>query len=703
MTKQDDVAVVNGATVTGMSLEALDSVAWDDLETAHPHDPVQKVPQTLRLLALAGAEATEDSCDPLYSLVTRDGGRTPSAAAAALPFVVALAADPALGARVALVELLVAMQAPALADEDWTGAWALLADPEPAVRRAAIPLAAGVPALLERWQVETDPTVRIPLLLAFGGAGAGAGTGAVADGTGDPAEDVRAVLAQVLGGDDPVQWVAAVHGSAGLDRELPVRQLDRLIEVFSDLALRPRFEEVWFTPAVDDPWDREDLVRSTAGLLAHDPEAELSFAVRLVEAADRTGDDALCREALDLAWRLLTERRSVEAALLPLAGRLLTDPHADIRLRAANILAVLGPASAPYADGLAELLDDDGTDACLDGAVGEIARWALARIGDPRALPGLIDQLRAQEEEPGRCYVVDEPRRPDTKDVLIPLRAHADVLLPAMREAIRTGGARGGATRGFLEVLEAWGEDALSALPDLLPLLADTWTSIHVLRVLRALGPAAASAAPALRTCQVLDHPGNHRAVAAAAVHIGGDRAAALRFFGNEVLAAGTPGYGPISDLAAFGLDAAPYADRVRLAMESSTHWPRLNAAITLRSITGQAEPAGHVLEEFVLPIADGGEGFAFFRVALQALIRMGEISPAIRTALLTVRQSDRRLSTDGGYPMILQDEELRALVDQALACAGPRSGEAGKAAAAFMINSPREQRYDDMSMKQCP
>jgi len=676
--EQGDV-VVNGMTVTGMSLEALECVAWGELGTAHPRNPVEEVPRTLRLLALAGAEAGEEDCYPLYSsLVARDGGRTPSAAAAALPFVVALAADPAMGARVTLVELLVAMQAPALTQEDWTGAWALLADPDPAVRRAAIPLAAGIARLLERWRAETDPTVRLPLLLALGEAVSGeAASGDVGDGrTGDAVGDARAVLADALSGHDPVLWVAAVHACAGLDRELPVRQLDRLIEVFSDLALRPRFEEVWYTPAVDGPWTREELVRSTAWLLAQDPDAELSFAVRLVETASRTEDAALCREALDLGWRLLTKRRSVEAALLPLAGGLLTDPDGAIRLRAANMLAVLGPAAAPYADQLAELLDDDGVDEYLDGTVGEIARWALARIGDPRALPGLIEQLRAQEEEQGRGYVIGEPRRPDIKDVLIPLREHADLLLPAMRETIRQGGARGSATRGFLEVLEAWGEDAFPALPDLLPLLADTWISIHAVRVLAAMGPAAASAVPALRACEVLDSPGNHQAVATAAVRIGGDRAAALRFFGDAVLAAEEPGYGPIGALADFGPDAAPYADRVRLAMESSMHWSRLAAAITLWSITGQAEPSMQVLEEFVLPVADGGDGFALFQTTLQALIRMGEISPAIRTALLTVRQSDRRLSADGGYPMILRDEELRGLVDQALAGAGPRSGE---------------------------
>ncbi|MEU9305609.1 hypothetical protein [Streptomyces sp. NPDC048269] len=669
---QDDV-VVNGMTRAGMSLEALDSVAWDELETAHPHDPVEDVPRTLRLLALAGAGATEENCDPLYSLVTRNEGRTPSAAAAALPFVIALAADPAMGARVPLVELLVAMRAPALTDEDWTGAWALLADPEPAVRRAAIPLAAGIVRLLERWQVERDPTVRLPLLLALGEAASGeTGTGRISDAV----DDARAVLADVLAGDDPVLWVAAVHASAGLDRGLPVRQMDRLIEVFSDLALRPRFEEVWYTPDVDGPWTREDLVRSTAWLLAHDPCAELSFCVRLVETARRTGDTALCREAMDVAWRLLTERRSVEAALLPLAGALLTDPDGAVRLRAANMLAVLGPAAAPYADRLAEMLNDDGADEYLDGTVGEIARWALASIGDLRALPGLIEQLRAQAEEPGRGYGIGEPRRPEIKDVLVPLRRHADVLLPAVREAIRQGGARGSATRDFLEVLEAWGEDALPALPDLLPLLADTWTALHVVGILAAMGPAAASARAALQNCQVLDYPGNHRAVAVAAVHIDEDRAAALRFFGDAVLAAEQPGYGPIDALAAFGLDAAPYADRVRSAMENSVHWPRLSSAITLWSITGQADPSMQVLEEFVLPIADGGDGLGAFRAALQTLIRMGEISPAIRAALLTVRQSERRLSADGGYPMVLCDRELRGLIERALACAGPHPGE---------------------------
>ncbi|MFD5415051.1 hypothetical protein [Streptomyces nojiriensis] len=688
--------LADGMTMVGMSLEALDAVVWDGLDTSHWGRPVEDVPRALRRIALAGPAATEDDCDPLYSLVTERGCETPSAAAVALPFVVALAADPDNGARVTLAGLLAAMQAPALTDEDWTGAWALLTDPDPAVRRAAIHLASGSAGLLERWRTETDPAVRraaielargcagllerwrietdpavqLPILIALGDAAADP------DADQDAADTARAVLDQVLGGDDPVLWVAAVYASATLDQDLPVRQLDRLVDVFSDLAVRPRFEEAWYQTDYEVPSSRENVLWWISRRLEHDFEAQLSFAVRLIEAAGRTGDTPLRREALDLAWSQLVLRRSAATVLLPLAGALLDDPDGPIRLRAANILAGIGPTAAPYADRLAELLDDDEADDELDGTVGEIARWALARTGDPRALPGLIEQLRAQEEE-SRAYVLEVPRRPDTAHVLIPLRANAHVLLPTMRRAIRDGGPEGRAIFSFLAVLEAWGEDALPALPDLLPLLADTRTSVDVLGLLRAMGPTAASAEPALSTCRLLDHPGNHWSVTWTAACVRGDRAAALRLVGDAVMTAEAPQHGPFLSLAEFGRDAAPYADRVRSIHERSTEWwPRLSTAVTLWSITGQADPAVQVLEEYVLPVADGDDSFGSFREALQGLVRIGEISPVIRDALLTVRESERRLSQLHGYEAILQDEELRRLIEQVLACTPASPGE---------------------------
>ncbi|ROR35882.1 hypothetical protein EDD39_7548 [Kitasatospora cineracea] len=225
-------------------------------------------------------------------------------------------------------------------------------------------------------------------------------------------------------------------------------------------------------------------------------------------------------------------------------------------------------------------------------------------------------------------------------------------------------------------MLEAWGEDALPALPDLLPLLADSWTALHVVRVLQAIGTAAAPAAPALRTCQVLDYPGNHSFVASTAAYITMDREARLRMIGDAVTATEEPDYRQIGALAEFGSDAAPHAHRVRLAMENSTDYSRLSAAITLWSITGRTEPSIHVLEEFVVPVATGGDSYGFFRDTLQALVRMGEITPAIRAALLTIHQLDRRLSTEGGYPAILRDDELRGLIELALACGDTDSRE---------------------------
>ncbi|MEV7372767.1 HEAT repeat domain-containing protein [Streptomyces sp. NPDC090301] len=430
--------------------------------------------------------------------------------------------------------------------------------------------------------METHPAVRLTLLLALGEE-------AAAGRAGEQGDEVRAVLAALLDTDDPVLWLAAVHASAGLDRDLPLRRVDRLIEVLSDLALRPRFEEVWYSPHVDDPWTREDVVRSTAELLAHDVEAELSFVVALIERSRRSADPALCREALDLAWLLLSDKRSTEAVLLPLAGGLLTDPDGPVRLRAANILAVLGPPAAPYADRLAALLDDHASDPLLDGTVREFARWALTRIGDPRALPGLIEQLRAQDEEQGRGYVISEPGRPETWEVLIPLRAHADVLLPAMLETIRESEPGSRVTSMFLGVLEAWGGDPLTAsLPDLLPLLSDTWTSVRVLGLLSAMGPAAASAEPALRTCRVPDEPGHHELVALTALRISGDREVVLRGLGEAVMKAERSWGAPLTALAGFGHDAAP----TRQGCGPSWRTPRTGPGSVPRSRSGRS-PAG--------------------------------------------------------------------------------------------------------------
>ncbi|MFJ3646068.1 hypothetical protein [Streptomyces murinus] len=661
--------------MTGIALESLDEVPWERLESALEVHSANDMRRALRRLVLRGGAATDEDCCPLYDCFALGTGRVASVETATLPFVVALAGDPDMGARVTLVQLLTSLRRaaaeadPGLVDSGWHEAWRaqrprireLLADPVPEVRREALPLGADIDVLLERWRVETDPTVRLPLLLALGTAAAeSTATG--------PVERVRAVVTEVLRTADPVMRVAAVHAWAAFDAEASVRELDLLVQVLSDPAVRPQFEAAWYVPDVDSAFTREDVVSWTAPLFGNASRAGLDFVVRLIGAARETGDILLCRAALDEGWQLLVVRPSAAPALLPLAGALLAEPDDGVRYRAAHLLAVLGSRAAPYADELAALVDDPGRADFLEGTVGDHARWALSRIGDERALPGLVERLYAPYRgQYSRAYVASDPRLPEVEDVLTPLRAHAHALLPAVRKLLRDDRGGGPLNRCFLEVLKAWGPAAAPALPEVVALLDDTRYSLDAVDALVAMGPAAESAEPAVRRCAVLDHPGNHRKVAWAAWRLGGDHDAALRLIGEAVLTEKEPFYGPVELLGDFGPAAARYADRVRYVMEHGPGWLRLRAAVALWSITGEPEPSGSVLEEYLLPIADGDD-YGLFLDALRALARTGTVSSTTRATLHTVRESDRRLSTYRDYRAFIHDEEMRSAIDDVLA-----------------------------------
>ncbi|MEU3397106.1 hypothetical protein [Streptomyces filamentosus] len=679
--------VTGGTDATGVAdvtFEELDAVRWELLEPATEFHPPGETKRALRRLVRKGDAATEEDCHPLFDCFGPGRGRVPSVATAALPFVVrlALARHVGRGARAALVELLVGAQKeaagadPALVDAGWHAAWrlqrprfpALLADPAPEVRREALPLAGDADALLERWRAETDPTVRLPLLLALGDAAAASGGAGAVD-------RVRDAVTGALRAGDPVTRVAAVHAWAAFDPDAPVREQDLLVDALSDPAVRPRFETVWYMPSVEQALDREAVVSWTASRLGHAPEAALSFCARLVGAARAHGDPLLCRTALDEAWRLLVVRPSAAAGLLPLAGALLADPDDGVRYRAAHLLAVLGPEAAPYADGLAALVDDPGEEEYLEGSVGDHARWALNRIGDPRGLPELVERLYAPyRDRYSRAYVLGDPRLPEIEEVLIPLREHAETLLPAVRELLRDPGADGPLARCFLEVLQAWGPAAAPALPEVVPLLEDSSLSLSAIDALVAMGPAAAPAAPAVRGAVVLDHPANHLKVAWALWRLGGDHDEALRLAGETVLGEDGPGYGPVHLLGTFGPAAAPYADRVRHVMEHGGPWLRPRAAVALWRITGDPEPSASVLEADLFPVAEGGDAYGSFLDALHALAEIGTLSPAARAALHAVRGSDRRLAAYRDHRAFLQDERIRCAIDAVLARSeGPR------------------------------
>jgi len=81
-------------------LEALDEVPWERRESALGDHPPEEMRRALRNLVLKGGAATEEDCYPLFDCCALGTGRVASAATAALPFVVALARDREVGARV---------------------------------------------------------------------------------------------------------------------------------------------------------------------------------------------------------------------------------------------------------------------------------------------------------------------------------------------------------------------------------------------------------------------------------------------------------------------------------------------------------------------------------------------------------------------------------------------------------------------------
>jgi hypothetical protein len=665
--------------VAGDVLAGLEDVPWGRFEPADPDHPVAALPRALRRLLDQGEKATEKDCHPLYGMLFHGSAEaTAAVSAAAAPFVAALAAEPGNGARVDLVETLAGMlsraveaQAEPLAADGWPAAWrpyerdvlALLVHQDRDVRRAALALARTAAPLLERWRAEADPAVRVTVLLALGEAAAVAGPGAV--------EEIRAVLAEALRSADPVTQVAAVHASAALDPDLPVRKADLLLRLLSDPAAGPDFEAVWYEPGAAAPSERESVVHRTGALLDRDPRAARSFAVRLAEAAHRDQDGPLCAAALDEAWRQLVLRPSAGPDLLPLAGGLLAARDPAVRLRAVHLLAMLGKSAAPYADRLADLLDDRGEAECVDGRVGDFACWALARIGDPRAVPGIVERFRAFDEEfRSGSWVLENVRLPALSELLIPMREYAGVLLPALRNLLREEAA-GGAwslAGSALRVFEEWGEEALPALPEILPLLGDARYSLSAADVLVAMGPGAAPAEQALRDCTVLDHPANHLKVAWAAWRLGGDGASVLERVGEAVLAAEPPLCGPVWWLTDFGPVAAPYAGRVRYFMDTAQGWGRLQAALAWWAITGDHELSLPVAEDFVREMAAGGDRYGLYAEALRILTRIGTTTPATRTALTETASTDRRLSDERDYQALLQDEHLRTAITAVLA-----------------------------------
>ncbi|MFJ7043047.1 HEAT repeat domain-containing protein [Streptomyces sp. NPDC101112] len=658
----------------------LEAVDWAGLK--HNYGTAEDVPDLLRRCAGPDPGDAEDAAFDLLNNLYHQGGWVCPAAPAALPFVLRLAAAPQVTPRRTLLELVGRLAAEAgrvearFLDPHWSAAWerhlpdvlALLADPEPEIRRAAAdvigacadPGEGTVPALLSRWHAESDPVTRLDLVLALGNAARHGPAGALSD-------EAAALLDSLLAAPEPQLRLAAVLALGDGPRASAAAPAEGRLEIALG-ALRDPSVELWQRTSAADCGVR-GMHQWTASLFDG---ASPAFALGLM--ADHPDEEQRVG-GLEQAARVLSRWRSPVDALLPGVVARLDDPAAEVRYRAAELLACLGPAAAAHADAVAALLDDTAVRATRVGeAVADAAVWALARMNDPRCLPRLTEHVAgtrpgfasAGAYYGGSANSFHHPALPALHEVLARLPDHAEALLPAIRDRLDpTEDPRN--LRRFGEVLAAWGPAAEAAVPRLLGLLADDERWPAAATALAGIGGAGRAGREALLTRSRSGGPDAELA-AWAYWRVGGDPGPALDVLGPAATDEDRATHTALSRLADLGPHAAGYADRLREFAAADDHWARTQAAHALWAVTGgDTETAVPALLEVVRKLPDG----TYLPVMLPAvrhLARMGEAAAPAARLLQDLPTDDRRLHYFGGWRGFTEDESIRTAVDQLLA-----------------------------------
>jgi hypothetical protein len=646
--------------------EGLDAVDWAGLE--HNYGSAADVPELLRRCVSPDPVDAENAASDLLNLLFHQGGWICPAASAALPFLLRVAATPGVPSRGTVLELVAMLAAEAgrvsdrFLDPGWAPAWeralpdalALLGAPEPEIRRAAADLIGScsspgestLAALLRCWEADRDPATRLELVLALGQAVRRAPAGH----HGDRAD---ALLRGLLDSAEPQLRLAAVHALSAGDPHLPARRLDLVLEAIRDPSV-----ELWrHTSSI--ACGVLGVQHWTVDLF---PGPSPAFVLGLL--ADHPDDEQRIG-ALAQAGTLLAQWRSPTSELLPAVVARLDDPAAEVRFRAVELLACLGSSAGDHADEIAGLLGDRAARTTRVGeTVGEAALWALARMNDPRCLPGLIEVLAEPRSGFGSAsamYPADPYHHvalPSHHEVLVGLRDHADVLVPAVCKHLGVA-TDAGLLNQHCQTLAAWGPAAREAVPRLVGLLKHDRTWIPAATALAGIGTADDKARTLLLSRSTA---GGRDAPLAAWAYwkTGGDPGPAL-----EVLGPATTGRFPhpaLRKLADLGPHAAGHADQLRTMTTATDPWTRVEAAHALWAATGDTD---HVVPALLTAVQDLAHG-RYQPVQLAAvryLTRIGRPSQPAARLLRGIPLLDQRLRSNGGWRGFTQDETIRAAV----------------------------------------
>ncbi|WP_157620028.1 hypothetical protein [Saccharothrix sp. NRRL B-16348] len=403
---------------------------WDRLE--HAQGPATDLADLL-----AQVRADDWDAATLYALEQRlVGDAVHSAAPVVVPLLLDVVEDPALPDTGLMVWLIgriawVARTArPEAIDPAWPDAWEralprllALTDHDDSYVRAWVPsaLAAAVdqadlvwPVLRDRVPVEPDAEVAAALVLAAGWLGV---------------PQARDWFAGLLDADAVVVRMAAVLGLRHLGVPIEEAQLPLLVEGFVKSF---ELDTVWCVSG-----RRTTGVPGLARELGDDVPTLRKILVSVIGL-----DDVLLR------YHVMMQSVDVlHPSMLPAIAAWLTDPDPPNRFVAGYLPAAAGTDAAPYADDIATRLTDWPPSA-------HAAMVALAVLGDERAVEPLVRWLPE-----GRTTLVmaegDFWTPPPLEEVLIGMRAHADALLPAVRERLDKS-ADEAESAAFRRVVEAW-------------------------------------------------------------------------------------------------------------------------------------------------------------------------------------------------------------------------------------------------------
>lgn len=388
-------------------LRRLLAIDWSSLR--HLEGDAADIPALLHMHAQGGRV-----WDDLDTLLVERGAGVPTAATAALPFLLELiegAHEESWQFATIVAELAKEAVGPGPVDPAWPAAWdrafprvkVLLNAPETAVRhRAADALGAShrrggeaAEALRARLPIEPDAVVTVAILRAL----------AATDGP---------VYAAWIHDPRPVVRFVALLAVDDIDAEAA-------IEAF---AAADEFE-------VSRAWGGEIRFVKAFG---DDPDAQLAF-----------------------TRALLRQGRGLNAATALLAATAKPDPRV--------LDAVV--ASAAHTLPLMAALPVDEPEAFAAALPEEAGVWGLVQLEDERALPPLTEWIRdgGWHHERAHFTGIWAPKPPSIGEVLERVPAGwIPHLLPMLRERLREGAHD--EVMDYLNTLRRWGADAVAALPD---------------------------------------------------------------------------------------------------------------------------------------------------------------------------------------------------------------------------------------------